>query len=95
MNIKINTRVEKDLLGHKEIPAHCYYGVQTLRALENFNLSPNKLNQFPVFINALAKLHAQKPILNSINLKKINTMLFSMHVNKLLIISIMTNFQLI
>ena len=48
MNIKINTRVEKDLLGHKEIPAHCYYGVQTLRALENFNLSPNKLNQFPV-----------------------------------------------
>lgn len=58
MNIKINTRVEKDLLGHKEIPAHCYYGVQTLRALENFNLSPNKLNQFPVFINALAMVKA-------------------------------------
>ena len=58
MNIKINTRVEKDLLGHKEITAHCYYGVQTLRALENFNLSPNKLNQFPVFINALAMVKA-------------------------------------
>ncbi|WP_281199363.1 aspartate ammonia-lyase [Acinetobacter johnsonii] len=58
MNIKINTRVENDLLGHKEIPAHCYYGVQTLRALENFNLSPNKLNQFPVFINALAMVKA-------------------------------------
>lgn len=58
MNIKINTRVEKDLLGHKEIPAHCYYGVQTLRALENFNLSPSKLNQFPVFINALAMVKA-------------------------------------
>ncbi|MHC5171960.1 aspartate ammonia-lyase [Acinetobacter johnsonii] len=58
MNIKINTRVEKDLLGHKEIPAHCYYGVQTLRALENFNLSPNKLNQFPIFINALAMVKA-------------------------------------
>lgn len=58
MNIKINTRVERDLLGHKEIPAHCYYGVQTLRALENFNLSPNKLNQFPVFINALAMVKA-------------------------------------
>ena len=58
MNIKINTRVEKDLLGHKEIPAHCYYGVQTLRALENFNLSPNKLNQFPVFINALVMVKA-------------------------------------
>lgn len=58
MNIKIKTRVEKDLLGQKEIPAHCYYGVQTLRALENFNLSPNKLNQFPVFINALAMVKA-------------------------------------
>ena len=58
MNIKINTRTEKDLLGYKEIPAHCYYGVQTLRALENFNLSPNKLNQFPVFINALAMVKA-------------------------------------
>ena len=58
MNIKINTRVEKDVLGHKEIPVHCDYGVQTLRALENFNLSPNKLNQFPVFINALAMVKA-------------------------------------
>lgn len=54
MNIKINTRTEKDLLGYKEIPAHCYYGVQTLRAIENFNLSQNKLSQFPVFIKALA-----------------------------------------
>lgn len=54
MNIKINARTEKDLLGYKEIPTHCYYGIQTLRALENFNLSQNKLSQFPVFINALA-----------------------------------------
>ena len=54
MNIKMNTRTEKDLLGYKEIPAHCYYGVQTLRAMENFNLSQNKLSQFPVFIKALA-----------------------------------------
>jgi aspartate ammonia-lyase len=29
-------RVEKDLLGEKEIPADAYYGVQTARALENF-----------------------------------------------------------
>lgn len=54
MNIKINTRTEKDLLGYKEIPDHCYYGVQTLRAIENFNLSQNKLSHFPVFIKALA-----------------------------------------
>lgn len=54
MNIMISTRTEKDLLGYKEIPSHCYYGVQTLRALENFNLSQSKLNHFPIFIKALA-----------------------------------------
>ena len=54
MNIKINTRTEKDLLGNKEIPDNFYYGIQTFRAVENFNLSNNKLNQFPIFINALA-----------------------------------------
>lgn len=54
MNIMISTRTEKDLLGYKEIPSHCYYGVQTLRALENFSLSQSKLNHFPIFIKALA-----------------------------------------
>ena len=58
MNIEIKTRVEKDLLGLKEVPFHCYYGVQTLRALENFNLSSTKLSHFPVFIKALAMVKA-------------------------------------
>lgn len=58
MNIEIKTRVEKDLLGLKEVPFHCYYGVQTLRALENFNLSSTKLSHFPVFIKAIAMVKA-------------------------------------
>ena len=33
------TRTEKDLLGEKQIPADAYYGVQTARALENFQIS--------------------------------------------------------
>ena len=33
------TRTEKDLLGEKQIPADAYYGVQTMRALENFQVS--------------------------------------------------------
>ena len=37
------TRTEKDLLGEKQIPFDAYYGVQTLRALENFPIS---LDQF-------------------------------------------------
>lgn len=37
MNADITTRIEKDLIGHREITNDHYYGVQTLRALENFN----------------------------------------------------------
>src|SRR5690348_2347833 len=33
------TRTEKDLLGEKAVPANAYYGVQTTRALENFQIS--------------------------------------------------------
>ena len=47
-------RIEKDLIGELSIPAQQYYGIQTARALNNFNLSHNKLNHYPVFIKALA-----------------------------------------
>lgn len=48
------TRVEKDLLGQKEIPANAYYGVQTARALENFELSGVLINHYPGFVEAWA-----------------------------------------
>jgi len=35
----MKTRMEKDSLGKKEIPATAYYGIQTLRAVENFPVS--------------------------------------------------------
>ena len=47
-------RVERDLLGAKEIPADAYYGVQTARALENFQISGVAINHYPEFIEALA-----------------------------------------
>src|SRR5215475_12852960 len=47
-------RVEKDLLGEKEIPADAYYGVQTARALENFPLSGVLINHYPGFVEAWA-----------------------------------------
>jgi len=47
-------RVEKDLLGEKQIPADAYYGVQTLRALENFQLSGVAINHYPGFVEAWA-----------------------------------------
>ncbi|HEN9517953.1 TPA: aspartate ammonia-lyase [Acinetobacter baumannii] len=54
MNADITTRIEKDLIGHREINNDYYYGVQTLRALENFNLTNSKVGNFPNLIKALA-----------------------------------------
>src|SRR3954469_10759741 len=48
------TRMERDLLGEKEIPANAYYGVQTARALENFQISGVPINHYPGFIEAWA-----------------------------------------
>ncbi len=48
------TRIEHDFLGEREVPAEAYYGIQTLRAVENFPLSGITLSSFPEFVNALA-----------------------------------------
>jgi len=48
------TRTEHDLLGDKEVPASAYYGVQTARALENFQLSGVAINHYPGFVEAWA-----------------------------------------
>lgn len=48
------TRTEHDLLGNREVPYEFYYGVQTLRAIENFNISGVQLNFYPVFVESLA-----------------------------------------
>ena len=53
-----NTRVEKDLLGEKQIPADAYYGVQTARALENFQLSGVPINHYPGFRRSLGHRQA-------------------------------------
>ncbi len=49
------TRIESDLLGELEVPAMAYYGVQTQRAIDNFQLSNHKLADYPAFIKALAQ----------------------------------------
>ena len=35
----MSTRTESDLLGEKEVPLQAYYGIQTQRAIENFDIS--------------------------------------------------------
>lgn len=48
------TRIEHDLLGSMELPAGALYGIQTLRAAENFSISRFRLGYYPAFINGLA-----------------------------------------
>src|SRR6201998_610694 len=47
-------RTEHDLLGEKQVPAEAYYGVQTARALENFQISGTQINHYPGFVEAWA-----------------------------------------
>src|SRR3989338_958630 len=49
---KTKTRIEKDSLGTRPVPADAYYGVETVRAVENFPISGERFH--PDFIWALA-----------------------------------------
>ena len=49
-----NTRTEQDLLGTREVPSDAYYGVQTLRAIENFAISGVEVREFPTLVSSLA-----------------------------------------
>ena len=49
-------RIEHDLLGEREIPDNAYYGIQTLRAVENFSISGIKLSLYPQLITSFAQV---------------------------------------
>ena len=53
-NLSKKTRTESDLIGSREVPESALYGVQTLRGIENFRISKFHLNEYPLFIQALA-----------------------------------------
>ncbi len=57
-----NTRTERDLLGPKEVPADAYFGVQTARAIGNFQITGVPISLYPDFIAsfALVKIAAAK-----------------------------------
>src|SRR5512141_2406694 len=48
----MSTRIEKDFLGQKEIPADAYYGVQTARGKENFHITGIPMATEPYFVKA-------------------------------------------
>jgi len=47
------TRKEHDFLGELDIPNDLYYGIQTFRAVENFNITGLSISKEPLFIKAL------------------------------------------
>ncbi len=57
-----STRTEKDSLGHKEIPDHVYYGIQTARAVENYPISG--LRAHPTLIRAIAMVKEAAALAN-------------------------------
>lgn len=60
---KIKTRIEKDSLGEIEIPAHAYYGVQTMRAVHNFPVSGWKAH--PVMVDSYVYIKKAAAITNA------------------------------
>jgi aspartate ammonia-lyase len=59
------TRIEHDLLGEREVPDDALYGVQTLRALENFAITGVPLREFPTLIEALAAVKEAAALANA------------------------------
>ncbi|MDN2482255.1 aspartate ammonia-lyase [Vibrio agarivorans] len=50
---QLATRVEEDLLGQRHVPADAYYGIHTLRAIENFNISNVTISDVPEFVKGM------------------------------------------
>ncbi|MDF9576155.1 lyase family protein, partial [Bacillus cereus] len=59
-----DSRVEVDLLGEREVPAEKYYGVHTLRALENFQISSGRMNNEPEFIRGMVQVKKAAALAN-------------------------------
>ncbi|PTM59091.1 aspartate ammonia-lyase [Desmospora activa] len=62
LTVDASYRIEKDFLGEKDIPADAYYGIQTLRATENFPITGYRLH--PSLIRAMAMVKKAAALAN-------------------------------
>jgi aspartate ammonia-lyase len=51
-----DSRTETDFMGPREIPAAAYWGIQTLRAVENFPITGATISAYPQLVRALAQV---------------------------------------
>ena len=57
-------RVEQDSLGKRKVPVGAYYGVQTVRAMENFQVTGIPVSHYPKHIQALACIKKAAAMVN-------------------------------
>ncbi|MFD1851585.1 aspartate ammonia-lyase [Oceanobacillus bengalensis] len=62
-NKQCHFRVEKDFLGEKEVPIDAYYGIQTMRAIENFPITGYRIDE--ALIRAMAIVKKSAALANS------------------------------
>lgn len=60
----MTTRIEEDLLGTREVPSDAYYGIHTLRAIENFPISGRLVQSVPEFVRAMAQVKKASALAN-------------------------------
>ncbi|CEI50222.1 aspartate ammonia-lyase [Propionibacterium freudenreichii] len=60
----MSTRTEEDLLGKREVPNDKYYGIHTVRALENFQMSGRSMNDVPEFIRGMVQVKKAAALAN-------------------------------
>ena len=60
-----SVRIEHDLIGERAVPAQAYYGIHTLRALENFPVTGTSISIYPDLVSALACVKQAAAIANS------------------------------
>ena len=58
-------RVESDLLGELQVPATAYYGVQTQRGINNYQISNSKMSDYPDFVIAIAYVKEAAALANA------------------------------
>ncbi|NGY62372.1 aspartate ammonia-lyase [Lentzea sp. NEAU-D13] len=59
-----DSRREHDLLGDRDVPADAYWGVHTLRAKENFQITGTPISAYPHMVEALAAVKEAAALAN-------------------------------
>ncbi|QIW15692.1 aspartate ammonia-lyase [Pasteurellaceae bacterium RH1A] len=59
-----DVRIEVDLLGEREVPNEAYWGIHTLRAVENFKISKNVISDVPEFVRGMVMVKKATALAN-------------------------------